>query len=105
MRESLFMTPEARVIVEIRKCSENGGDIYFSRLRDSFEDSLSPVTLNRCIKRLENQGLLEFEWKQLEGEDARRLGNRWVRKISISEEAVELVELLDRTQEIMLENR
>lgn len=98
MEFDLFMRPEARIMVEIRKYNEKGGDIYFSKLRDLLGDSYSPVTITKCIKKLEDQGLLRLEWEQLEGEEAEKLGNRWVRKIYVSEEATELVELLGRTQ-------
>lgn len=103
MSQDLFITPEAKVMVEIRKFSENNMVVYFSKLKDSLEQSLSPVTVNRCIKTLQDHGFLTLEWKQLEGEEAEKSGNRWIREIHIAEEAIELAELLDKTQKGVFE--
>lgn len=102
MKYNLFLTHEARVMVKIGEHSEKGDVIYFSKLKNMFDDSLSPITLTKCIRNLESAGLLELEWEQLEGEQAKKLGNRWIRRISVSGEAVELVKLLEKTQETLL---
>lgn len=98
MEKNSLLTHKALVMLEIARQSNVGADVYFSKLKESFKECLSPVTLSKCIKELSQQGFIEVQWKQLEGEAAKH-GNRWIMNLNVSEDASDIVTLLEKTKE------
>lgn len=90
---SLWLTPQALALIEINRININDGEVYFSKLKDSFDGIFSPATINKAIKNLEDQGLIECSWKRSTSEEITR--NRWIRDIHIPDQHLEFIRALE----------
>jgi hypothetical protein len=102
MDSSLWLTPEALTLVEIKN-REGKGEVYFSKLKELFSGEYSPATINKCVKKLEEGGVIICTWKLSNPEDSGR--NRWIRDIHISKGFSDLAGALEDVTNICLGRR
>ena len=93
MNMNPWLTPQALALIEIKRININDGEVYFSKLKDSFEGVFSPATINKALKNLENQGLIECTWKRSTSEKTTR--NRWIRHIYVPDQHLEFIQALE----------
>jgi len=67
------------VCTKIYEFNKNSEDIWFSKLVKAMNGSLSQSTISKSIDRLFDRGMMDGDWKKVDG-------NRWTRTFTITGE-------------------
>jgi len=87
------LSNDFQVCTKIYEFNKKGEDIWFSKLVKALNGSISQSTISKSIDRLSDRGMIEGDWKKVDG-------SRWTRTFKITGEFEGFVKgLYDITEE------
>ncbi|MCL2607085.1 MAG: hypothetical protein FWD92_00800 [Methanomassiliicoccaceae archaeon] len=78
VRKEQVLSNDFLVCTKIYEFGKSGEDVWFSKLVKSMNGSPSQSTISKSIDRLFDRGMIDGEWKKVEG--------RWTRTFKITGE-------------------